>query len=275
MALALPPARSPRHEDARNAVLTAAKLAYERSRCVSYSRRPEWYVGRDFYRGDTFRHSLIMSAVSDGQGAGLIIDDRVLPGRRGLQSTFRATPRLYALLEGAPVEPRLQRVIVLRDERKGLIEYPETMETLGMQREIEAINNIMAESTVDLNRPKVRKLAPIGTCRDADIVPIAPRVGRVFNRGSFDFGGRLYGWWQGIPRKDRPYLVLDGEPVLEPDYAQIHAQIIYAQRGLPLVGDAYETGVFPREAGKKAFNIALNRRTSTDRGQSDHQGAET
>jgi hypothetical protein len=41
-------------------------------------------------------------------------------------------------------------------------------------------------------------------------------------------------------------------------YAQIHAQIIYALRGIPLVDDAYETGEFPREFGKRAFNIAVN-----------------
>jgi hypothetical protein len=54
--------------------------------------------------------------------------------------------------------------------------------------------------------------------------------------------------------------LLNDQPVLEPDYAQIHAQIIYALRDIPLVGDAYETGEFPREFGKRAFNIAVNAR---------------
>ena len=51
-ALGLAPARTSRHEDARNAVLTEAKLAYERNSWVSFSRRPAWYVGRDRYYGD-------------------------------------------------------------------------------------------------------------------------------------------------------------------------------------------------------------------------------
>ena len=57
---------------------------------------------------------------------------------------------------------------------------------------------------------------------------------------------------------DRRQILLNGEPVLEPDYAQIHAQIIYALKGISLIGDAYETGEFPRAWGKKAFNIGIN-----------------
>jgi hypothetical protein len=53
-------------------------------------------------------------------------------------------------------------------------------------------------------------------------------------------------------------MLLNGDPVLEPDYAQIHAQIIYALKGISLSGDAYETGEFPRDWGKKAFNIGIN-----------------
>ena len=49
--------------------------------------------------------------------------------------------------------------------------------------------------------------------------------------------------------------------VLEPDYRQLHAAIIYAQRDIPLPGDAYETAEFPRAFGKLAFNIAINART--------------
>lgn len=59
-----------------------------------------------------------------------------------------------------------------------------------------------------------------------------------------------------MPAEIRTKLLLDGQAVLEPDYAQMHAQIVYAKRGIRLVGDAYETLAFPREFG--TFNIALN-----------------
>jgi hypothetical protein len=83
-------------------------------------------------------------------------------------------------------------------------------------------------------------------------------VRRIFNRGSFEKGGRLYGWWQGWPSRYRAAIRIDGEPVLEPDFGQFHAAIIYGLRGIRLAGDAYETAEFPRAQGKSAFNIALN-----------------
>jgi hypothetical protein len=78
------------------------------------------------------------------------------------------------------------------------------------------------------------------------------------SRQNFSDTVRLYGWWQSLSAADRANILLNGEPVLEPDYAQIHAQIIYALKGISLIGDAYETGEFPRAWGKKAFNIGIN-----------------
>jgi len=83
-------------------------------------------------------------------------------------------------------------------------------------------------------------------------------VRRIFSRGSFDKGGRLYGWFQSLPSRYRAAMTINGQPVLEPDFGQFHAAIIYGLRGIRLAGDAYETAEFPRAQGKSAFNIALN-----------------
>jgi hypothetical protein len=93
-ALELAPACTNRHEDARNAVLTEARLAYERSCWVSFSRRPKWYVGRHRYYGRSYGYKQIFNAVADGVSAGLLEEDRASPRTRGRQSRFRATPRL-------------------------------------------------------------------------------------------------------------------------------------------------------------------------------------
>jgi hypothetical protein len=257
-ALGLAPARSGRHDDARNAVLTEAKLAYERNSWVSFSRRPAWYVGRDRYYGDSCRYDAVVSAVADGVNAGMLQEKRASPRTRGRQSRFHATPLLHALLSGAPTGSHLHEVIWLRDDRRRLVNYADTALTRRLRKEIEGINTIMAEIEVDLAGPDVQRLGShwivSGTC----LLPAAPRVRRVFNRSSFHKGGRLYGWWQSLSSADRRYILLNGEPVLEPDYAQIHAQIIYALKGVSLIGDAYETGEFPRAWGKKAFNIGIN-----------------
>jgi len=257
-ALGLAPARNSRHEDARNAVLTEAKLAYERSCWVSFSRRPKWYVGRHRYYGHSYGYKPILNAVADSVSAGLLEEDRASPRTRGRQSRFRATPRLCALLGRAPIRSRLYEVIWLRDDRRRLVNYADTALTRCLRKEIEAINSIMAEIEVNLAGPDVQRVGSYWIVSGTHLLPAAPRVRRVFNRGSFDKGGRLYGWWQSLSSADRRYILLNGKPVLEPDYAQIHAQIIYALKGVSLIGDAYETGEFPRAWGKKAFNIGIN-----------------
>ena len=257
-ALGLAPARTSRHEDARNAVLTEAKLAYERNSWVSFSRRPAWYVGRDRYYGDLCRYDPVLSAVADGVQAGMLQEERASPGSRGRQSRLRATPLLHELLNQVPVLSQLHQVIWLRDDRRRLVNYADTALTRRLRKEVEAINSIMAEIEVDLAGPDVQRVGSYWSVSGVCLLPAAPRVRRVFNRSSFHKGGRLYGWWQSLSSADRRRILLNGEPVLEPDYAQIYAQIIYALKGISLIGDAYETGEFSREWGKKAFNIGIN-----------------
>jgi hypothetical protein len=256
--LGLAPAHTNRHEDARNAVLAEATLAYERNNWVSFSRRPAWYVGRARYYGDSCGYHPVLSAVADGVKAGLLEEERGSPRTRGRQSRFRATPLLYAMLNGARIRSCPHEVIWLRDDRRRVVNYADTALTRRLRKEIEAVNTIMAKIEVDLVRPDMQRAGSYWIVSGTRLLPTAPGVRRVFNRSSFEKGGRLYGWWQSLSSADRSYILLNGRPVLEPDYAQIHAQIIYALKGIPLTGDAYETGEFPRAWGKKAFNIGIN-----------------
>jgi hypothetical protein len=206
----------------------------------------------------SYGYKQILNAVADGVSAGLLEEDRASPRTRGRQSRFRATPRLYALLKRAPIRSHLHEVIWLRDDQRRLVNYADTALTRRLRKEIEAVNTMMAEIEVNLAGPEVQRIGSYWMASGTYLLPSEPRVRRVFNRSSFDKGGRLYGWWQSLSSADRRYILLNGEPVLEPDYAQIHAQIIYALKGISLIGDAYETGEFPRDWGKKAFNIGIN-----------------
>ena len=226
--LGLPDARSSREEDARNAVLTEAMLAYERKKWVSFSRRPASYTKRQRYCGDSFRHGPVLSAIANGADAGLLEEDRVRPGSRGRQSRFRATTALYERLKEHPIRRCLHEPIWLRDDDRRLLNYRDTALTRRMRKEVEAINAEMAHITVEL--PGVEKNESYWLAADGQILPGISIVRRVFNRGSFKKGGRLYGWWQGLRAAERAQLLLDGKQVLEPDYRQLHAAIIYAQR---------------------------------------------
>jgi hypothetical protein len=127
-----------------------------------------------------------------------------------------------------------------------------------MRREIEAINRSIRSIVVELDGVDIHREDHGWVVAGNYYCPATPRLRRIFSRGSFDKGGRAYGWWQTLPSRYRAMMTINGEPVLEPDFAQLHAQIIYALRGIPLNGDAYETGDFSREEGKLAFNIAIN-----------------
>ena len=245
-------------QDARNAVLTEALLADESNHWVSFSRRKSFYTGRRRYNGTSFTYRSVLAAVADGVEAGLIVEDRALPGSRGRQSRLHATPLLSGWLKDCPVHFEPHEVIWLRDHDGKLVDYAETGRTRRLREEIEAINADMSNTVVELTGPHVHKVGRHWVVAGNYLLPTPPRVYRIFNRGSFEKGGRLYGWWQGLPSQYRAAMTMNGEPVFEPDYAQLHAQIIYAVRGIPLIGDAYETGEFPRNYGKLAFNIAVN-----------------
>ena len=114
-ALDLPPTRSPRREDARNAVLTEAVLADEGNHWVSFSRRKDFYSGRRRYHGNSFTYRYVLGAVADGVGVGFLQEDRALASDRGaFQSRFRATPLLSTRMKNSPLHFEQHEVIWLK-----------------------------------------------------------------------------------------------------------------------------------------------------------------
>lgn len=92
---------------------------------------------------------------------------------------------------------------------------------------------------------------------------------RIFSRGSFSKGGRLYGgWWQGVPSLFRPHITIDGYKTTEVDYSSIALRIIYAKEGLEVSesDDLYDLGLKDwsgpqdprRSIIKKYINALLN-----------------
>jgi hypothetical protein len=86
---------------------------------------------------------------------------------------------------------------------------------------------------------------------------------RVFN-GEWALGGRYYGpFWQNLPKARRAQLTIDGAPVAEHDFAQLHPRLLYAHLGLKLDGDAYAVPGHEAERSvtKLGWNILLNARS--------------
>ncbi len=56
---------------------------------------------------------------------------------------------------------------------------------------------------------------------------------RIFNRGSFEKGGRFFGgWWQRCPKDWRGSIFIDDQPVHELDYSGLHIIMLYANAGI-------------------------------------------
>jgi len=77
-------------------------------------------------------------------------------------------------------------------------------------------------------------------------------------------GGRIYGgWWMSLPKTMRPYLTIDGAPVVELDYQALHPSILFSRANAPMPSDPYVVGDWTspnmRKLGKKTFNRLVNR----------------
>ena len=248
-------------EVARSSIIAEAMLAHEEGRFVSYSRRKSFYTGRRRYNGSAFTYANILSAVDDLLQFGLIEEERALPGQLGWQSRFRASPSLAEAFNDVEFRHQLINPIWLKDADGDLIDYRDTDATFRMARELRAINDALASLEIDVSSLDVVRSRHHIIVDGAYYRPTKPVLRRIFNRGSFRKGGRAYGWWQSLPKPRRQQILIDGEMVSEPDFAQFHPSLLYALSGGHLDGDAYETGVFSREQGKLAFNVALNTAT--------------
>jgi hypothetical protein len=88
---------------------------------------------------------------------------------------------------------------------------------------------------------------------------------RVFNRGSFEAGGRFYSKglrsYMGLPKQLRKLIHLSGERVVELDYSGLHLQFAYHLKGRDYRNDPYEFcegDEVQRKAHKLAALILIN-----------------
>jgi hypothetical protein len=90
---------------------------------------------------------------------------------------------------------------------------------------------------------------------------IDTRARRIFNRGEFGLGGRYTAEYQSILRDLRPYLQIDGSPVVEVDLSamQLHQTYHLAGKEAPSHGyDLFSDRPETRKAIKYAFITCLN-----------------
>ena len=104
--------------------------------------------------------------------------------------------------------------IILRDEKRKEIEYDDTDDTNTIREQLRAYNELISRTFIDM--PTLEEAFIEMNSEDPDKPSklyvnqsVAKKfVKRIFNRSSFDFGGRFYGgWWQNCPSYMRDCLL--------------------------------------------------------------------
>ena len=135
-----------------------------------------------------------------------------------------------------------QECIVLRDidpatGKKFDKEYDDTGETRRMRAILEKYNSLLSETYIDI--PSIEaNFIDLGN--DLNGRPSRLYVNqrdkfvrRIFNRGSWEKGGRFWGgWWQRCPSEWRSTIFLDDQPSSELDYSGLHVVLLSALAGI-------------------------------------------
>ena len=147
-------------------------------------------------------------------------------------------------------------IIRLKDADKNLIDYDDTPEVIAMRARLRAWNEYSLTKWADLFLPNHEFRGLLAADVDNDAGEALRDAGeatsglfnlhhkqlyRVFNNGSWEQGGRLYGgWWQLVPSRLRNRITIDTQATIEIDYSNMQPAMIYAGEGLDLPEDAYQ-----------------------------------
>lgn len=229
-------------------VLALAREVIISGRNVSYSRRRQHYSDKPkIYRDGLYTFHKVLPAVEHLYKLGLIEHDQAPPGRLGWQSTMRANEQLVQIalpfiVKGVQLR-RPRTCLLLKDSEKKLIEYGRSGPIDTMEREISAFNEALL--SIDLGSAIGHRTFLV----------------RIFNNGTFSQGGRFYaagGGWQTLSKEERLHLTINGDPVAEIDYSELHPTLAYHKAGLPAPDGIYDIPGYPRGLIKIAFNTMLN-----------------
>lgn len=239
---------------------------FRTSECVAYLRgnndyatRPRWLSG-----------SGMRSTADRIARAGLI---ELTPGRwggthpqfgRGCAATYRIAEPLLNLIDfcgasartvGKPV-PLPSSLIKLRagqDDPKRLLPIKVTDETSSWTSDLDRYNWFADEHDVYIDEfcsTSEKKLLAAWNKKLAErsrqpglTTPefFNRHLNRIFNDGTFDHGGRLYGaWYQYVPKWMRRRITIDQRKTVELDFSGMSVRMLYHLNGIDYLRDPYE-----------------------------------
>jgi hypothetical protein len=170
-------------------------------------------------------------------------------GSTGRVTRIWSTSKLTRMLEDARFglldigdHPDTELIILRQTDPKNPkkqinIEYEDTGDTKRMRFLLQRYNDLLRRTFIDIPflENGFMELSPEsdGKRRRLHITQQDKTVRRIFNRGSFDKGGRFWGgWWQRCPKEWRNKIYVADAPTIEIDYSGLHIVMLYANEGI-------------------------------------------
>lgn len=134
-----------------------------------------------------------------------------------------------------------RKAVILRaddaDKKAGKadIEFVDDDHTIAMEQMLSRYNDLLWRTFIDIPILDGKGIL-MGAAEQPAKRQVSLRdkfVRRIFNRRSFELGGRFYGgWWQHCPKEWRPHIFMDGKPTNELDFSGLHIVMAYALKGI-------------------------------------------
>lgn len=152
--------------------------------------------------------------------------------KKGNEMMGRNT-RIWAtekLLEYLPVVPNSVidvpvELVELRDDKGKLKQYRDTIETARIRAILKRVNAVNEKANIWYERDRLH-----------------PSLVAIFKE-KFTLYGRLhtrgYRHYQGFSEEERSEILINGDPVVELDFAGLHPNLLYAMQGKQFFGDPY------------------------------------
>ena len=160
---------------------------------------------------------------------------------------------------------RTERDFAGNVERRELVDYEDTPETVAFRSEVSRLNTALNKADLAL-QDESGLPTPTGIRSLRRVFNLPPDASE--GEARFDLGGRLFGgWWQQVTKERRTGIRIDGEPIADLDYQNLFLRLAYVEAGLPPpYGDLYAitpelSDARHRPGVKKAASAMLFRRT--------------
>lgn len=217
-------------------------------------------VGLTRYDREDFSREVFMQVIGELHKDGLLILHRGARTNRR-RSTIQPTSTFHQMLAGREISIGRERgaeTIILkastgRNRTKQLIDYRDTPDTIAMRDQMQAVNENLGAATILL-------------CQEA--LPLRVHLTRRFQIDhqdaphTFDRHGRLYGgFWMSLPKDERYLLRVNGEEVVDLDFAGMFVQLAYLEAGAALPNRDPYGGLdgLPRSVAKIGLSALLCR----------------